>query len=155
MITFRQEPGGPDMVENFIDEAMPLFEDHYLEIAKYKDVPLDIDVTVYKVLEELGKLRVFTARDDDLLVGYAIYTVSPHPHYKGTIHAIQDILYLTPSYRKGRLGMKLISYADDRLQKEGAQVVTQHVKVYADFGGILELLGYEKMEHIWVKRLNP
>ncbi|TFH47153.1 MAG: GNAT family N-acetyltransferase [Lysobacterales bacterium] len=153
-ITYQQEPGGPDLVGKMLEEALPMFKAHYEEIAKFKDIPLDIDIDAYLRIEKIGRLRVFTVRDDGVLIGYAIFTVGPHPHYNGHIHAMQDILYLKPEYRKGRIGQRLISFSDEKLEREGVDVVFQHVKVYADFGGLLEMLGYEKMDTIWAKRLN-
>jgi hypothetical protein len=44
-------------------EITPLLEQHWQEIAHYKDIPLDPDVERYNAMDEQGLLRCFTARD--------------------------------------------------------------------------------------------
>ena len=68
--------------------------------------------------------------------------------------ASQDVLFLAPEHRKGRLGMKLIDYADSMLRREGVQVVAQHVKAAHNFGPLLERLGYELQDLIYTRRLD-
>lgn len=131
-----------------------MFQAHYQEIARYKDIQLDPDLWFYARLEETGGLRVYSARADGALIGYIIFIVRTNPHYRASLHAHQDILFLLPAYRKGMTGIRLIRYADEQLRAEGVQVVTQHVKDYADFGPVLERLGYEKIETTWAKRLD-
>ena len=137
-----------------IEEALPLFKRHYEEIAKYKDIPLEVDLETYARIEAAGGLRCYSARDAGRLVGYVIFFVKNHPHYASTLFASQDVLYLDPDYRKGMTGLRLIRFADRQLEAEGVQVVTQHVKTYADFGPLLERLGYEKVETVYMRRLG-
>lgn len=148
-IYYQQE--GPSRA---IEEALPLFEQHYQEIARYHDVPLAPDYDAYAAIEAAGQLRVFSARDCGTLIGYVIFFVRPHHHYRHTLFAVQDVLFLLPEYRKGLTGLRLMQFADERLKAEGVKVVTQHVKNYADFGPILERMGYEKVETTYMRRLD-
>ena len=59
------------------EEAMPLIKRHYDEIAHFKDIPLDPDVTLYKALEDAGGIHVFTVRKNDNLIGYSLFFVRP------------------------------------------------------------------------------
>ena len=149
IITYQQEPPGRS-----IAEALPLFKLHYAEIARYLDIPLDPDLGMYETVEAAGNLRVYSARHEGELVGYVIFFLRTHPHYKTSLHAHQDVLFLLPAYRKGLVGIRLIKFADKMLGEEGVQVVSHHVKDYADFGPILERMGYEKVETIYMRRLD-
>jgi GNAT superfamily N-acetyltransferase len=138
-------------------ELEPLCHRHKDEIAHYADIPLNIDKGAYEKAEAAGILKVYTARSvpDFALIGYAIYFIGPNMHYRDSIQARQDVVYLAPEWRKGRLGMRLIAYADDRLRDWGVQVCHHHQKLaHPAIGKVLEHLGYEAVEQIWSKRLD-
>jgi GNAT superfamily N-acetyltransferase len=138
------------------EEIEPLLVKHWEEIAHYKDIPLDPDREGYQGLEAGDRLRCYTARDPQTgaLIGYSVYVLAHNMHYRGSYQASQDILFLLPEYRKSRIGINLIAYADECLRAEGVQVVTQHVKVAHNFGPVLVRLGYEEVDRIFAKRLD-
>ncbi len=150
-VQFAQECAGP-----IFDEIKPLLQAHFEEIAHYKDIPLNPDYGRYFEAEHQGHLRIYTARADGALIGYAIYFVRPSLHYRDSLQAHQDILYLDPRFRKGGTGARLIRYADQALAREGVQVVIQHVKAKPElnFGPLLKRLGYELMDELWTRRLD-
>jgi len=135
-------------------DLAPLIEQHYQEIARYHDIPLNPDVEQYGQLENTGMFRIYTVRHDDQLIGYAAYLVSTNIHYMDSMQAHQDVLFVTPAYRKSRIGIQLIQYADKQLQQDGVQLVYHHVKINHNFGPLLERLGYELNELLYVKRLD-
>lgn len=137
------------------EEIFPLLQQHYMEIAKYHDIKLDPDVEQYKDIEDYGGLRFYTARTDEgTLVGYTAYFVRHNLHYRESLQAMQDVIFLTKEARKGLTGYKLIKFADEHLKAEGVQIVYHHVKTKLDFGSVLERLGYEPVEMIWARRLD-
>ncbi len=136
------------------DEMEPLFRAHWEEIALYKDIPLEPDRAYYEAMQTAGHLRVYSARDGGTLIGYAVFKVGGNAHYKSTLYASQDILFISPTHRRGRLGYRFIEWCDRQLQAEGVQVVLQHVKRDFNFGPLLERQGYELMDHIYAKRLD-
>lgn len=138
-----------------LDEARPLLEAHWKEIAHYPDIPLRPDRFQYLKMEDQGALRLFTIRDDAAaLVGYAVFFVRENIHYSTSKQAVQDILFLNPAHRKGRIGYRFISYCDEQLKLEAVQVVYQHVKTAHNFGPMLERLGYEPIDMIYGRRLD-
>jgi GNAT superfamily N-acetyltransferase len=143
-------------LDTFIDEAMPLFELHYAEIAHYQDIPLDVDIDRYRAIEAAGGLRVYTARTPEgWLIGYAVFFVAPHPHYRGSIQASNDVVYIEPEFRLGRVGLALLHHCEKFLRDEGVQVFLHHVKnKHPKLGRIIEHMGYEPMDTIYVKRLD-
>lgn len=135
-------------------EIEPLLRAHWEEIAHDKTVPLDPDWLAYEQAEVAGRLRVVTARNAlGSLVGYAVFFVGPHPHYKSTTYAVQDLLYTAPGARGTGLGAKLVIWCDNFLKADGVARVVHHVKMSHDFSSMLERLGYQPMDKILVKAL--
>lgn len=152
MTTFQRE-----RAHDVYCEMEPLLRKHWEEIAHYADIKLNPDTAFYTAMEDAGALRVFTARDDfRKLVGYAVYFVKRNPHYRDSLQAVQDILFLEPANRGTTVGYRLIKFADDGLRDEGVQVVYQHVKAKPelDFGPLLEKQGYVMVDKIFAKRLD-
>ena len=81
MITFQKEAPEP-----FTQEAMDLFQKHYEEIAERTDViVLDPDLKRYNNLYSQNMLEIHTIRDDGKLVGYSLWFVMNHIHYKNSL----------------------------------------------------------------------
>ena len=125
------------------DDIKYLLDLHYNEIALDKEViPLDPDWDKYRNLYNLGILKIITARDEGKIVGYSIFFVNAHLHYKSSIYANNDLLYLHPEYRKGSLGIKLIKYSEKVLRDLGVTKILWHIKFNKDFRLLLHRLGY-------------
>lgn len=146
---FQREP-----IRNFIDDMFPLLEKHYQEIAHYHDIELNPDLEAYLANEEAGFLRTYTIRDHGKLVGYGVYFVRPNPHYKESLQAVQDVIYLDQPLRGNGEGMKFIAWCDEELKKDGVQVVYHHVKNKLNWGPALEKMGYKLMDLIYARRLD-
>lgn len=148
MHTFARES-----IKDCIDEAYPLLYEHWQSIAHYKDIELDPAVDEYINLEKAGIIRCFTVRTEfRKLIGYGVYFVRPNLHYRSSIQAVQDILYIDPHFRG--IGKEFINWCDEQLRSEGVQCVYQHVKLAFDFGAMLKRLGYEAIETIYGRRLD-
>ncbi len=148
-ITFQTEK-----VSDLWDEVMPLLERNRQEIAHYQDIPLGPDIEAYAAVEKAGRLRCYTARDVRTLIGYLVFSVGPNLHYKSSLQATQDVLFLAPEYRKGGSGLGLIQHDERALTAEGVQVILQHVKLTNQVGKLLATMGYERIEEIYAKRLG-
>jgi hypothetical protein len=147
---FAREP-----VWDLWNEVLPLLTAHWKEIARYQDIVLNVDMKLYEMVEDSGGLRVFTARDHAYqLIGYACYFVRHNGHYKDSLQAVQDVLYIAPEKRRGWMPVKFIKWCDQQLTADGVQVVHHHVKLAHNFGPVLEHLGYEPVETIYSRRLD-
>ncbi len=110
---------------------------HYREIAHFPDIALDPDWKKYEDIERAGRYRLFTAREGKELIGYATYIVATNPHYKSSLQAVQDVLFLRPERRGLLIGSRLIAYADRELAGEGVQVVYHHAKAAHPLDAVL------------------
>ena len=142
-----------ETIKDSYEEAKPLLLAHYKEIAHYQDIPLDVDVETYLKFEALGFIRVYVSRDDEgKMIGYGVYFVRPNMHYKSSLQAVQDVIYIQKE-RRG-MGGRFILWCDKQLKAEGVQAVYHHVKAEHNFGPLLERFGYKLVDLIYARRLD-
>lgn len=134
------------------DELAPLIELHQNEVAHFKDFELCINRQWYEDLEKAGCLRFFTCREEGKLIGYSFFFVAANRFYKNRIDATEDSLFIHPDHRGG--GVAFISWCDAQLQAEGVQTIYHYSKKSHDFGLLLERIGYQLVDLVYVKRVN-
>jgi GNAT superfamily N-acetyltransferase len=129
-----------------------LLERYCHELTPFPDIPLKVLWPVYEAIEAQDRLRIYTGRLASELIGYACFTVAPHPHYGDSLQAHQAALYLAPEHRGNGTGVQLMAYADEQLAAEGCQVTAHHSKLAHPIDKALRALGYVQLETVWVKR---
>lgn len=137
----------------FVEEMKILFPLHYEELCVTKDFPLTPDYDAYKRLADAGMLRCITVRANEEMIGYAIFIVQPHLHYMTCKTAFEDIYYIRPDFRKGRVGIRLFKYAEDVLQRIGVNRIIMHTKIHMDNSRLFEYLGYKLTDKLFTKIL--
>jgi hypothetical protein len=143
-----------ETVMDAADEAAPLLRHHFDEVETHRDVsPLEPDWPRYVAMEEMGLLKVFTARDAGMLVGYAVFGVMPSMHSKNVVHAINDIVYIKPAYRRGTNAIRFILWMEKQMKSMGAMRIFFNVKTAHDWSPVLEYLGYDAEEIVMGKAL--
>lgn len=140
------------LTDSLLDEMVPLLEAHYNEIAWKKDkIKLSINRGKYLGMQDMGIVKTFTARDGGQLIGYAVFFISTHMHYKDTKFATNDVVYLEPSKRGRGSGALLLEVAERHLVNWGCEVINLHVKNCLNWAPLAEKLGYEPVEQTWSK----
>lgn len=135
--------------EEIVDDIVPMLEKHWKEVEWGQDiVPLNPNLDYYKNSEAA---RFYTIRNDNDLVGYNVFTVFDHPHHKGTVFALNDMLYIDPEYRHLGYAQGFVMYSEDKLSEEGVSVVTYSMKKDYPFTDLMTSLGYEHTENIFSK----
>lgn len=125
-------------------EMAPLLRKHWSEIATHRDrIPLDPDFPRYAKLDALGRILCLTARLDGRLIGYSVFVLTRPGHYKSTLSALNDVIYVDPAYRKGSVGVRLIRETEKRLADVGVVKVTWHAKPGTQLAALLQRLGYD------------
>jgi L-amino acid N-acyltransferase YncA len=139
-----------------IDEIKGLFELHWEEIALNKeDIPLDPDYSVYEALDRAGAMVICTVRNNGRLIGYAVYFVRKHPHYRNHTWAVSDLFWVNPSYRDGRIGDNLFAFIEKTLTDKGVHVMHTTCKTaHPAPAFLLQRRGHDKIEYGFSKRLN-
>ena len=150
-LSFDWEP-----VSVLLDEGLAaIVEAHWREVGVHKDeVPLDVDWAGYQLDEDLGLLKLLAARRSDKLIGYASYYVRPHRHYKSTLHAGNDAIFVLPEERGA--GIALIRAAETMLAQLAWPTypyirILYHAKMALEadrgtYAKVFERLGYSAFE---------
>ena len=121
MIEFTIEPG----YDKFWAEAEHLIVAHWNEVGNHRDVlTLNPRHEVYRALEVRGELDIIMAREDGVLKGYFFLLYTQHPRDVSVKMAMDDIMYLTPSARKNWAGYKMIKFALERAEAQGARIAS-------------------------------
>lgn len=139
---------------SFIEELKGILPEHYDELCVTKDFPLMPDYEAYGRLCIAGMLKCITCRIDGALVGYAIFIVQPHLHYKSCKTAFEDIYFLKKEFRKGRTGIRLFKHAESILKRDGVARIIMHTKIHMDNSRLFEYLGYKLTDKLFTKILS-
>ena len=138
----------------FIEELREVIPLHYDELCVTKDFPLLPDYEAYGRLYVAGLLKCITARDESGLVGYAIFIVQPHLHYRSCKTAFEDIYFLKKEHRLGRTGIRLFQFAEEALRADGVNRIIMHTKIHMDNSRLFEYLGYKHTDKLYTKILS-
>ena len=138
---------------DFIDEFMQVLPLHYDELCVTKEFPFDPDWDHYKALAAAGILRTITVRSDGELIVYMAFFIRPHAHYKSCKTAYEDVYYIKPEFRKGRVGIKMFQYAEAALKRIGVNRIIIHTKIHLDNSRLLEYLDYHQTDKLFTKIL--
>lgn len=151
MITYNVERWN-DMFEEF----KPFVEPHWKELGIHtQDIECVLDWERYKELDNKGCLKVITVRDDGVLIGYHISIVTYMLHYATTLHAVVDLYYLKPEYRKSKIGLGMFQYAEMHLASLGCKKLINGTKLHLNHEKMFTQLGYEAFEVLYYKTLTP
>ena len=134
-------------------ELQSLYPAHYEELSVTKEFPLDPDYEAYERFAKAGMLRFITCRVDGEAVGYIVFIIQPHLHYKTCLTAFEDIYFIKKEYRRGRVGIKLFQYAEQVLKDRGVNRIIYGTKVHLDNSRLFEYLGYKQTDKVFTKLL--
>lgn len=110
----------------------------------------DIDWHTYIQASRAGLCRVVTVRDDNKLVGYAVYSLGRNLRYKNIIEASSDGIFLEKEYR-GKLSAELIKRADQYLKTLGIHE-TNYILSDDRVGRLLGRSGYQSKYKVWSRK---
>ena len=151
---------GWDKVERvFAEPNWPdLLAEHHAEMG---GLPPDPDYERAIQSERNNYYKVWTAREDGLLVGYIGWHIFFHIHYKSTLHAADDLFLLSAPYRRGLAGYAMIARCLPALRDIGVQrVVMQNVVAWdrarsaqglPTMDLIFKRLGFDLADQLWVR----
>jgi len=150
VITYQQE-----FLATARIDAEELLKAHWAEIAVNKDkIFLNPDWDIYEEFEQQGRLVIFTARDDGKLIGYCAVLVGKNLHYKDHVFAVNDVLYIDKSYRKGFTGINMLKFAEKYLKDDGVSVMQINTKVHRPFDILMQRLGFNLVERVYSKYIG-
>lgn len=142
-----------ELLSNIMDEVKSLILHHWRDVSDGSEGEPDPQWDTMLKLEEQGIWKTITARDEGKLVGYIMFIVAPHLHYRKILVAHDDAFFMLRDYRKGHNGIKLFQYAEQYLREIGVNRITYHEKTRAPLGKFLAYLGFRNVERNWFKDL--
>ena len=141
-------------VDEMLAKASILFEEHYEEIARNKQImELKPDEKAYRNLEEANQIFILSAWQDDVLIGYSVNFVLNHPHYADLVLAQNDLLYIKKEMRGSRAGLKLIKETETYATSLGCKLMLWHAKENTALSAILPRIKYGVQDIIYSKEL--
>ena len=131
-----------------------LITDYWLELSPLR-LPLDIDWTRLLRHEAEGIYRIWTARVNGTLAGFAAFYVQPHMYHRSVLAGIDAGHYLSPVFRdKGMVGWRMWRSALKALKEEGVSFVMTHDNSRRPLMPFFLALGLEPLSTIWIGVLN-
>lgn len=143
-----------DRVADVIDLSTALQTEHWEEIAKNKHLMvLAPDVEKYARIEQAGKLFAVLAYDGDEMVGYSVNILDNNLHYRDLVQAQNDVLFVKPTHRAGRLFMRLREATLRMAAARGVRLMLWHAKEATPLAEILPRLGCKVQDIIYSEEL--
>jgi predicted acetyltransferase len=139
---------------DFLQEAIPLFKDHWEELDKGVNPELQIDYTGYANLAKDNKLLVVTIRDNKNLVGYSVNIIQATLHFTQVKWSFADFFYIIPKYRKGFVGIKLFKEVEKHLKTLGVSRIFMGTRLSLDLSKLFNKLGYKEFQKTFIKDLT-
>jgi L-amino acid N-acyltransferase YncA len=126
-------------------EIRGLTSEHWEMLALNKDtVPLDPDWDIYRASDSTGRLHVLTARaENQVLAGYYVSFIMPHPHYKSTRFGMVDSYYMRPEFRTPTAGLEFFLALEEEMRKCDVKCLITTTKLHHDISLLLERLGWQ------------
>jgi len=126
-------------------EVTPLAELEWEE-SGHPTEPLVIDWESYFALEEVGRLKFFTARKDGLLIGYFVVIITSPLTTKGELVGSYDAVYVHKDYRKSTVARRLFKFVEDCMKEDGIYRLIASSSSKNPIGRFLNRLGYKEIE---------
>jgi hypothetical protein len=134
-------------------EIAPLVTENWRSVeASYSSSKLRPNVALYVSLSDQGILKLFTARHDALLVGYALVLVMQHPHRVDDMVGAVDTIFILPEFRFGGTASSFLHYVETQLKLLGVILVSITVRD-ARVERWLRFSSYRPVEQVFERRL--
>ena len=149
-VTFQSES-----IEAAWDEAIPLMvENHFETGIESKHSRFSPNRAQFERLDELGFLRVYTARKSGKLVGYSVFLVMPPLNYPDDLFAICHVAYVSPEIRGTFSSGKYFIWVEHQLEREGVTDIGRQSTERFDVSETYKNFGYVKSETVWHRSIR-
>jgi hypothetical protein len=133
-------------------DAEKLMRRHWEEIAQNKQLlNLNPDVEKYELLDAAGKLLLVTARCQGVLVGYFLWVLVDHPHYRDVRVADDDLHYLAPEFRVGLSGYNFVKRACEFAIERGARLLVMREKIGHEHPALMKRLKFKPTDVVYTR----
>ena len=110
-----------------VSEMNDLILGYYADTNAQEGIPpLRMDWAFFAALEKQDKLVIITAREHNVLLGFAMYMVVAHPQHGGMLSAMCNTLAVTTSQRGKGIGTQLVEAALSYFKATGSVKLIFH-----------------------------
>jgi len=143
-------------VDTFVRDFYEMSKQHYDEVPFHNhEREYNLDVDLYRALEEEGYVIVFAAYVEDVPVGYVAVVANPSLHHKGYVDAVVDSFFVLPEYRRLGIMKLLIEKCFQECMSCGLESVRIGINVnFPEAEGLVVALGMDKLETYYIKVLS-
>lgn len=145
----------PERAAVMCQEMKEHHQRHWGETEKHRhDVDFNPDYGRVMELDYQGRYLTLVVRETEtgVMVGNYAFVLEKCAQTQ-LPSAYEDVLYLAPEVRRGRLGVAFIKYGEEVLKHLGVRDVTVSAKTITKLGPMLQRLGYEQVGALHNKRL--
>ncbi len=140
-----------ETMDQWLSDARFILHDHLREADATLDDQLDVNHDFYINLERAKILHIITGRNEKKeLIAYWIGILAPNIFYQQYLTASALGMWVRPDYR-GFTVYRFAKFLDQYFDSLNAKSIVQHARLNNRFGGILEKLGYHKVEEVYKK----
>lgn len=145
-ITFQRELQG-----DVINDSRKLWKAHWEETEGYRSgVGYQPDEGQLFKLDELGQLRIYTARgENNILLGHLCYITHISRHTSKP-SATEDYFYVIPEARGSGIAMRLLKFAINDLRQNGYTEIGMSEKITNPIGPLLKRVGFKHVANFYV-----
>ena len=141
-------------MSEWIEEAMPLFIEHWEEVAKVTGVPEpSIDVEYLERAEESGMLFTVGAFVNEELVGYSVNSIGKTLNFDSLVIMDNEGIFIKKQYRAMLGGIRLIEESEKLAKERGATRAKWHTYTGTRAAALFDSLGYKPYDIIYSKEL--
>lgn len=134
----------------FLSEIEPLVSSHYEEFSG--DASFTMAYDLYEELYSLGKMEIFTAREEGRVIGYLAIIIGEDHKIGNEPFASEEGFYVKPEYRNQGLSKKILKFAEEYCSSElGLSYILVALPVESS---LLTSVGYNIKEYVHIKRLK-
>lgn len=134
-------------------ECGHLLENYWAEADERREsCQLSLDYDSYAQLERAGMLKVFVHKDDEKVVGFVVYIISPCAHTR-ILKATTEITYVVPGYRGTGVVDDMYATAERYFKATGVTHVFMTLKTEFGHKSLIERAGFKHVENVYFKEL--
>lgn len=147
-----------DYTQEFLFAIEPdieaLAKQHYVEINHNPMLSVPkFDKEVFRNLERMDMLRIFTARESGELVGYLVVVISPDFNIQGNQIPEEVGFYVHKSYREKGVGNSLLNFSEQCLKDDGHKTLVMSSTNKNPVDDFYKSMGYKEITRKYEKVL--
>lgn len=131
-----------------------LLEEYAASAAREGLPPAKCKAEIYRALEAMGTLHVWTARlQDGRLIGFLLIICTVLPHFS-LLMGVSESYFVAKQFRHTGAAIRLLRLAEEKVRELGGPVLLMSAPVGSALAEVLPRAGYTPMSMVFYKRVQ-